>query len=273
MPELNELLREAADSAAARARGGDFDGVVRAARRRRARLAATGAAGLVAAVAIGVAAVGLPVDPRPVPQPGVAMASTATPEQLVRSLETDIPYISWSFDSNEAKNAIMRDKTFGDAPQRFAYFPHASVNDDEIRKLFPNAPVGGPFLLFAGYKPPTRAQAEQLAADLRAAPGVRHAKLVTVRGYWFSVTVTAVVKAGTGQARQLTDQGSEVRSLRGVTEQDPLPDGRERSTSRYVFEEPTLDVAGLEKARADIAKVWGVGIEATVVTPMVMPPG
>jgi hypothetical protein len=275
MPELDELLREAADDAASRARAGDVEAVVGGARRRRGRLAATGAAGFVAAVMVGVAVVaGLPVASPPAPQPATTAAPVpVTPEELVRSVATEVPYIAWRFDSDSARTKLFTELNVSRTPLSTPYFKHGSVSDDEIRKYFPRAGTGGDFLMLTGGEPPTRSQGEQFAADLRSAPGVRDATLETARGYWFMLSATAPRTVTGRRGRIPMPPDGKPALQRAKTWHEPLGDGRERWTGEYFYVTATLDAVTLQKLRSDLATAWGLGIEATTVTPLAMPPG
>lgn len=270
MPELDEMLREAADGAAARARGGDFDGMVRGARRRRARVASSGAAALVAVVAIGAAVVvGRPDGATPAPGRLVNPAASASgaADVPVSSLETDIPAMVWSFEKGITAGDLVLTMHKSRKFNRVA-----SGGAGELRKIFPDAPVGGPYLMLTGgLRPAARSEAEQFVAEAGRLAGVRHAELVMLHGYWFTVTVTA--ERSVPLSPEPPIPAFESGNLEAYAEDQELVDGKYRWTAEYHFVTPTLSDATLLEIRQTAARRWGEGAEATTVTPSAMPPG
>jgi len=274
VPDLDELLREAAGEATVRTRQGDFDAVVRGARRRRGRLAAAGAAGLVAVVALGVAVVaGRPgAQQPPAPPAATASPSAVTSEELVRSAGTDIPYIAWTFESDAARRGVFKEISRTRTPAAKNYFWYGGGTDADIRKEYPQAPTSGWFTWLTANRKPTRAQAEQFAADLRSMTGVRDAQLQTTRGYWFTLTVTVEGTVSPGNRRGLGPLPFDPRPQRSWGEKKMLGGGQEGFACHYIFVLPELDADTLQRIRLGVAEQWDTTIEATDVTPIVMEP-
>jgi hypothetical protein len=271
MPELDELLREAAYAAAAQTRGGDFDAVERGARRRRSRLAVAGAAGLVVVVAVGAAVVaGLPGGPAPAPRSGVhaAASAPAAADLSPESLATDVPVISWSFEKGTSSNKILEELR----NKPWVYDEVVGSGRYDLRNYFPDTPAGGEYLVLKGPRqPPSRARAEQFVADMGGRPGVRHAEFVTVRGYWFSVTVTAVRSVALPQKEMMGPRFKPgTGMMRNLYISTDLPDGKFRWTANYVFLRPTMSDADLREMQSDAQRHWGEDAEVTF-TPLKMP--
>ncbi|GLY93559.1 hypothetical protein [Actinoplanes sp. NBRC 103695] len=272
MPELDELLREAAYGAAAQTRGGDFDAVERGARRRRARLAGAGAAGLVAAIAVGaVVLAGLPGGPAPVPGAGVqaAASASASADLTPGALETDVPVLSWSFENGASSEEILRELL--NKPQ--AYVEVIGGGRLNLRNYFPDTPAGDYLVLGGLRQPPTRSRAEQFVAEMAERPGVRRAELITVRGYWFGVTATVVRSTPLPQKEIMAPRFKPGTGMTGSSWMSTeLGDGKFRWTANYTFLRPTMSDADLQDMRADAERHWGADTVATF-TPRAMPPG
>jgi hypothetical protein len=265
-PGLDTLLREAADDAAGRAFVPSYDLVQGMARRRRtAKVATAGAFGVVLCLAIGMAAVagagrgGDPDRPRPA-------ASAATLDPSLRQYWTTIPILTWTPDAGRAARDVSYTNEF-----LTAVFSALGTGEDwdyspldDLRKVFPDAPVGGPAVAID--QSVTKAQLERAAANLRKLDGVRDARVVEVPGLWFTVSATGPATEGRPGDSPIIDlQGLPVRGSAGGQKRD----GPNRWVNwvRAAYVGPVIDRATFDLLRARAAEAVHIDISDVVVIP------
>jgi hypothetical protein len=183
---LDAMLRHAADDAARRTIVAPYDVVRTVARRRRtARLATAGAFGLVLCVVIGAAAVaGIRRAAGPDrPQPAVSAVAL---DPSLRRYVTTIPILAWAPDDGLSANAVGGTQTFISAVFSPLKGDHDFSYWSDLRKVFPHAPIGGNAVVLD--QSFTKAQLEKSAANVRKLDGVKYARVVEVKGLWFTVT-------------------------------------------------------------------------------------
>jgi hypothetical protein len=184
---LDAMLRDAADDAARRTIVAPYD-VVRtvALRRRTARLATAGAFGLVLCVVIGLAAVGgIRRDAGPDRRPQPVASAVALDPSLLRYVTT-IPILAWAPDDGLSANAVGGTQEFISAVFAPLKGDHDFSYWTDLRKMFPDAPIGGNAVVLD--QSFARAQLEKSAANVRKLHGVKYARVVEVKGLWFTVT-------------------------------------------------------------------------------------
>jgi hypothetical protein len=314
MPDLDEMLRRAAATAAERAGPADFGELVRAARRRRAgRIGAAAAFGLVVCVLAGSAVVfGVRHDALPDPQPPAIERSPAVVESpgarpsprvvlpppfegpvtvdasppplppalkryrddpVLGPLVTTIPVIVWTPENGRTADDVQKGDTFGEAV--FHPLPAGSQGyrgAADLRAVFPDAPAGGVTLLIT--HPAKLSQLAQSAANLRAVPGVRDARVVLVRGMWFTVTVRIPADEskgsppGFGRARPMTLSGI-VDGESGFV--DPGK-GKNVWYSRYTYLGPGVGRDAYDQICAAVIEPYRDGPETLTVKPLRITP-
>jgi hypothetical protein len=187
---LDAMLRDAADDAAGRTVVAPYDVVRTVARRRRtARLATAGAFGLVLCVVVGAAAVaGIRRDAGPDRRSQPAVSVVALDPSLRRYVTT-IPILAWAPDDGLSANSVSGTQTFIEAVFSPLTGDHDYSDWDDLRKTFRDAPIGGHAVVLD--QSFTRAQLEKSAANVRKLDGVKYARVVEVKGLWFTVTGSA----------------------------------------------------------------------------------
>ena len=142
----------------------------------------------------------------------------------------------------------------------------------DLRAAFPGAAAGGEALLIT--RPAKLSQLAQAAANLRAVPGVRDARVVLVRGMWFTVTVRIPADEskgsplGFGRARAMTMSGI-VDGESGFV--DP-GEGKNVWYSRFTYLGPGVDRGGYERIRTSVAEPYRAGPESLTVSPLRITP-
>lgn len=199
LPGLEEMLRDAAADARRRAFVPSYDLVEGAARgRRTARVAASSLFGAVLCVSLGVGvAFGVGrIDREPDHRPPAAVAVTLDPS--LRQYQTKIPILTWTpdpdgprVDETQFQDAVFAEMSPGDKDY---------TGLDDLRKRFPNAPVGGPAILIE--QSTTKAQLERAAANLRKLEGVRAVRVIEVTGLWFTMSATGLLSNKKPQASE-----------------------------------------------------------------------
>jgi hypothetical protein len=266
--ELDDLLREAADSGAARTKPADFVTVVRRARGRRRRLVAMGAAGLVACVAVGVAAVaGLRSAPPPVPPAAATPLDEAEKDPELAPLITDVPVIVWTPVDGKSIGAVKTTEAFFVHGQPFGVNCGCAGGGEDVnlRSVFPDAPVDGAAVVYT--HPVTMKQIQRSVDLLEAVPGVKSARLLILRGLWFAASVTVVSETHVRQQ----DNRSIPADFVGLTFQGPSTvkgSSKHRYTTWVYYAGSGLDRAGLLKIKSVLATPWGVSPEKAVIEPI-----
>ncbi|MEV7627360.1 hypothetical protein [Actinoplanes sp. NPDC089786] len=264
MPELDELLRVAADDATTRARPGDFDAVVLGARRRQRRhrwSAVAGAGVLAACVAAGTVVVVDGPDPAP-PPPSVLTVAERDP--VLAPLVVDIPVIAWTPDPGRSV-----DDAWGPLPGVSAVL---WSNDDEsvpdLAAAFRAAGVTGPAMIPTGTQSLT--EVRHLAERLRDAPGVRDARVTTVRGMRFVVTVRK--RLGADEKPGGNPLIGEPGIRWGASNFKHRPGGDKDWTMNAWYLDGGVDRAGLDRIRSIAATAWGIRRDQVIIKPQPMTP-
>jgi hypothetical protein len=104
---------------------------------------------------------------------------------------TTIPILAWSPDAGISADAVSSTDAFLTAV--FSALPgdHDYSQWADLRKTFPDAPVGGNAVVID--QSFTKAQLEKSAANVRKLDGVKNARVVEVKGLWFTVSASAPV--------------------------------------------------------------------------------
>lgn len=301
MRELDALLRRAAERGAARARPVDFDTVVRRARTRRRNLSAAGAAGLVACVAIGVAVVagvrgGAAPDPHPGLAAGPAPSAGADPsaslppvgpdkkvrkidlgqaqkDEDLRSLITDVGVIAWRPDAGRTVEDVRDSADYftflsGDGIRSGA---QPQLNDiGSLRSTFPEATTADPAVFTVDSL--TMAELQHAAEILSDVPGVRDARVVTVRGMWFRAELQVEREAG-----HEDDGMGPVIGLPGIqggsSQAGPgSSTGRSLYTVSVTYVGGGVDQAGLDEIKTELGRPWDAPGDQVTVSPKQIKP-
>lgn len=191
--ELDAMLRKAAGDAAHRAVPPPYEDVQAGARRRRTVQATTaGAFGVVLSLVVGVAAVagthGGERSDRPQPAAS-SVASSVALDPALRPYVTTIPVLAWGPVAGRTAKSVTDGMTFLSAV--FAGVPgeHDFSYWSDLRKTFPDAPIGGNAVVLD--QSFTRAEIEAAAANVRKLDGVKYARVVDVKGLWFTLWARA----------------------------------------------------------------------------------
>jgi hypothetical protein len=192
---LDTMLREAAGDAARRAAQPSYSEVRAVAQRRRTAKGATaGAFGVVLSMAVGVTAVaGLRDAADPDPRTPAA-ASSAPLDPSLQQYVTTIPVLAWGPVDGRTAESVSAGMPFLTAV--FAGFKPVARNFSDwpdLRKTFPDAPIGGNAVVLDGSF--TRSEIEAAAANVRKLDGVKYARVVDVKGLWFTLSASAPGKA------------------------------------------------------------------------------
>jgi hypothetical protein len=203
---LDAMLRDAAAAAARRTVVAPYDVVRTVARRRRtARLATAGAFGLVLCVVIGLAAVaGIRRDAGPDRRPQPAVSAVALDPSLLRYVTT-IPILAWAPDDGVPADSLNTTDAFLTAVFSPLKGDHDFDNWTDLRKMFPDAPIGGNAVVLD--QSFARAQLEKSAANVRKLHGVKYARVVEVKGLWFTVTGYAPAGPAAGAPQPIDLRG------------------------------------------------------------------
>ncbi|MEV1144777.1 hypothetical protein [Micromonospora sp. NPDC049799] len=266
LPGLETMLRDAADNATRRAFVPPYDLVQGLARRRRTgRVATAGAFAVVLVLAVGVTAVtgGGPrrdEDPRPA-------ASATVLDPSLRQYWTEIPILTWTPKKGRMTSDVSSTNEF-----RTAVFSALGPGDrdysqvDDLRTLFPDAPVGGPAVPID--QSVTRAELERAAANLRMVDGVQDAQVVEVSGLWFTVSATGPVSgpavSGPGEPVILDLEGIPVRGSAGGQQRDAQK--RWVNWVRATYIGPAIERATFDLLRARAAEAVDIEVSQVVVT-------
>ncbi|MET7966956.1 hypothetical protein [Micromonospora sp. NPDC005305] len=263
LPGLDTMLRDAAGDAARRAIVPSYDLVQGLARgRRTAKVATAGVFGLVLCLALGVAAVTGAGPHRDEDSPRPA-GSAITLDPSLRGYWTKIPILSWTPDTgrvvsdvagtNEFRTAVFSALVPGD-------HDYSQLND--LRKTFPDAPVGGPAIAID--QSVTRAELENAAANLRKLDGVQDARVVEVRGLWFTVSATGPAASGSGMPPVVDLKGIGVNGSASGRHRDAQ--NRWVNWVRTTYVGPAIDRATFDLLRARTAEAVHIDVSQVVVT-------
>ncbi|MBE1486234.1 hypothetical protein [Plantactinospora soyae] len=263
LPGLDTMLRDAADDATRRTFVPPYDlveGLVR--RRRTARVATAGVFGVVLFLAFGVAAVSGGGPDRDGGRPQPAASATALDPSL-REYWTQIPILSWTPGAGRRARDVSSTSEF-----RTAVFSALGPGDHDysqlhdLRKSFPDAPVGGPAIAID--QSVTRAELEHAAANLRKLAGVQDARVVEVPGLWFTVSATGPAASGTSRAPVIDLEGIAIRGSASGRERDAQ--NRWVSWVRATYAGPAIDRATFDLLRARAAEAVEIDVSQVVVT-------
>jgi hypothetical protein len=268
LPGLDTLLRDAADDATRRAFVPSYEMIQGLARgRRTARVAAAGVVGVVLCLAIGMVAVagtGRDRDPdRPRPA-----ASAATLDPSLREYLTKIPILTWTPDAGRGTSAEADTDEFRTAVfSALGAGDHDYSNLDDLRTVFPDAPVGGPAIPID--QSVTRAQLERAAGNLRKLDGVRDARVVEVPGLWFTVSATGPASAPVSESRPevppiINLDGIDIKGTAGGQRRDARNHWVNWVRATYVG--PAIDRATFDLLRARAAEAVHIDVSQVVVT-------
>lgn len=251
--------------------------------RRTATVAVSGAVAVALSLGLGASVVGA-AERRysgAVRVPAAASAGALDPS--LRPYWTRIPILLWTPAAGADREAVQ-----GTAAFRTAVFSalgdgdHDYSNIDDLRKLFPDAPAGGPAVVID--QSTTTAQLHRAAANLRRLDGVQDAKVVQVTGLWFTVSATAPAAAPApvtgpkpggapvvrtmpgkpGSTPVLDPTGLPVRGSAGGL--DRTPDGRWIRWVRATYVGPAIDRATFDRIRHRAAKALRISVWKVVVT-------
>ena len=225
-------------------------------RRRTARQATAGAFGLVLCVVIGVAAVaGLRRDADHRPQPAT---SAVVLDPSLRRYLTTIPVLAWGPDAQHSSDQVSESQAFLDAVFAPLSGAHDFSNWPDLRTRFPHAPVGGNAVVLD--RSFTKAQLERAAANVRRLPGVKYARVIEVKGLWFTVSASAPV-ANYPNAPGFID-------LRGVIEVvGGKPSGQDKTLrwAQATYVGPPITLATFELMRRRAAEAVHTDLSKVVV--------
>ncbi|MGN9808896.1 hypothetical protein ACTMSW_06005 [Micromonospora sp. BQ11] len=262
LPGLDTMLRDAADDATRRAFVPPYDLVQGLARRRRTgRIATAGVFGAVLVLVIGVAAVtgagpGRDEDPRPA-------ASATVLDPSLREYWTEIPILTWTPKNGREASDVSSTNEFRTAVfSALAPGDHDYSEVDDLRTLFPDAPVGGPAVPID--QSVTRAELERAAANLRVLDGVQDARVVEVPGLWFTVSATGPAVSGRGEPAILDLGGTPVRGSAGGQQRDAQK--RWVNWVRATYVGPAIERATFDLLRARAAEAVDIEVSQVVVT-------
>ncbi|MFG1606336.1 hypothetical protein [Actinoplanes sp. NPDC049265] len=262
MPELDELLRAAADGAVTRTKPADFEAVVRGARRRRALPAAVGAGALAACVIIGTVVVAGGRDPAPAP-PSITAVAERDPE--LAPLLVEIPVITWTPDPGRSPAGVVG-HVFDDAVGGAGYAAGNTTGEDSRFSLDPQleeAGITGPWVIPSYVD--SRAELRTIAARLREVPGIQDAQVTTVRGMRFTVTVRARLRADEKEGGNVLIGQSGITW--GASNFKPRAGGiRDWTMNAYYLGAP-LDRAALDRIKSLAANAWRIRPDQVIVTP------
>ena len=262
LPGLDTMLRDAADDATRRTFVPPYDLVRGLARRRRtAKVATAGAFGVVLFLVIGVAAVtgaGTDLDedrPRP------AASATALDPSL-REYWTEIPILSWTPDAGRDASDVSSTNEFRTAVfSALAPGDHDFSQPNDLRKVFPDAPVGGPAIAID--QSVTNAELEHAAANLRKLDGVQDARVVEVPGLWFTVSATGPA-SGTEPPPVINLEGTGINGSASGQHRDAQ--NRWVNWVRATYVGPAIDRATFDLLRTRTAEAVHVDVSQVVVT-------
>jgi hypothetical protein len=148
---------------------------------------------------------------------------------------------------------------------------HDYTNLNDLRTVFPDAPVGGPAVPID--QSVTRSQFEHAAANLRKLEGVQDAQVVEVSGLWFTVSATGPSAAPVlVPGEKPKPAGQPTIDLEGLSVSG-YASGRKRDAVnhwvawvRATYVGPGLDRATFDRLRARVAEAVHVDVSMVVVT-------
>ncbi|NES31788.1 hypothetical protein GCE86_24315 [Micromonospora terminaliae] len=262
LPGLDTMLRDAAGDAARRAIVPSYDLVRGTARgRRTARVATAGVFGTVLFLVIGMAAVTGAGPGRHEDRPPAASATTLDPS--LRGYWTRIPILTWTPEASREASEVSSTNEFLTAVfSALAPGDHDYSNLPDLRKLFPDAPTGGPAV--AIHQSVTRAELERAAANLRKLDGVQDARVVEVRGLWFTVSATAPAASGSGLPPVIDVTGTGAKGSASGQRRDAQ--NRWVIWVRATYFGPAIDRATFDLLRTRTAEAVHVDVSQVVVT-------
>ena len=267
MPELDELLRVAADDATTRARPGDFDAVVLGARRRRRRQrwsTVAGAGVMAACVAAGTVVVVGGHDPAPPARPSIVAAAERDP--VLAPLVVDIPVIAWKPAPGMSADEVPRRGATG--LNRAVGSSASDTSVPDLAPAFRAAGLTGPVLIPTDTQ--SLAEVEAIAVKVRDAPGVGETQVTTVRGMRFMVTVRAVL--GPDEKDGGNPLIGEPGIRWGASNFKRRPGGDKDWTMNAYYLGAGVDRAGLDRIRSIAADAWGIQPDQVIIKPQPMTP-
>jgi hypothetical protein len=135
------------------------------------------------------------------------VSAVALDPSLLRYVTT-IPILAWSPDDGLSANTVGGTQTFIEAVFSPLKGDHDFSYWTDLRQTFPGAPIGGNAVVLD--QSFTKAQLEKSAANVRKLDGVKYARVVEVKGLWFTVTGYAPARADAKAPRPIDLRGIQI---------------------------------------------------------------